>query len=190
MYTRLSIYHYNPWSNGTARNASRLYRIGSKAQTDPEDQHEALVAQWLEHWSYEPRVGGSNPPLSISENTFRVHFLQTSLCLIGSWRWSSCSYWCWSSNSIRAFVAWLSRMPFSYILCDGSLFDLDCHRRRDVAVRSKLIRKVGTEYTKPNPNQNQNQKTKDKEETDNQDSKFTSMIFLFRRRILGSQFTI
>jgi hypothetical protein len=24
----------------------------------------ALVAQWLEHWSYEPGVGGSNPPLS------------------------------------------------------------------------------------------------------------------------------
>ncbi len=184
MYTRLSIYDYNPWSNGTARNASRLYTIGSKAQTDPEDQHEALVAQWLEHWSYEPRVGGSNPPLSISENTFRVHFLQTSLCLIGSWRWSSCSYWCWCSNSIRAFVAWLSRMPFSYILCDGSLFDLDCHRRRDVAVRSKLIRKVGTEYTKPNPN------PKDKEKKDNQDSKCTSMIFLFRRCILGSQFTI
>lgn len=26
----------------------------------------ALVAQWLEHWSYEPGVGGSNPPLSIA----------------------------------------------------------------------------------------------------------------------------
>lgn len=27
---------------------------------------QARVAQWLEHWSYEPRVGGSIPPSSIS----------------------------------------------------------------------------------------------------------------------------
>jgi hypothetical protein len=32
----------------------------------------ALVAQWLEHWSYEPGVGGSNPPLS---NLFCPFFL-------------------------------------------------------------------------------------------------------------------
>ena len=42
---------------------------------------EALVAQWLEHWSYEPRVGGSNPPLSIciAFGNFKIDELTNSL---------------------------------------------------------------------------------------------------------------
>jgi hypothetical protein len=35
----------------------------------------APVAQWLEHWSYEPRVGGSNPPWSSRSFFILIFFL-------------------------------------------------------------------------------------------------------------------